>query len=67
MRGIILNCLGYFKICARWVPSILTPDHLMKRVGVSLELLRRYREEDNDFLNRIMTCDETRVYHTTPE
>jgi [histone H3]-lysine36 N-dimethyltransferase SETMAR len=64
---IVKNCLGYKKLCARWVPKMLTADHLTKRMAASLELLTRYHNEGDDFLNRIVTCDETWVSHITPE
>jgi len=31
------------------------------------DLLARYRQEQDKFLSRIITCDETRVHHYTPE
>lgn len=67
MHEIVRNCLGYRKICARWVPKELSPDHLKKRMAASLELLTRYHEEGDDFLDRLITCDKTWVHHITSE
>jgi len=33
--------LGYRKLCARWVPKILTDDHKTKWVGFALKFLTR--------------------------
>jgi hypothetical protein len=34
--------LGYRKLCARWLPKILTDDHKTKRMGSALKFLTRY-------------------------
>ena len=34
--------LGYRKLCARWVPKILTDDYKTKRMGTALKFLTRY-------------------------
>lgn len=67
MHEIVRNCLGYKKICARWVPHQLTDDHLSKRMGSCLEMLTRYHNEGEEFLDRLITCDETWVSYITPE
>jgi len=36
--------LGYRKICARWVPHLLTEDHKVQRKAITSEMLRRYRD-----------------------
>jgi len=36
--------LGYRKLCARWVPKILTDDHNTKRMGSALNFLTRYAQ-----------------------
>jgi predicted transcriptional regulator len=35
--------LGYGKICARWVPRLLTEDHKVQQKAITSEILRRYR------------------------
>jgi len=45
--------LGYRKLCARWVPKILTDDHKTKRMGSALKFLTRYAQEGDQFLH----CD----------
>jgi len=59
--------LGYRKLCARWVPKMLTDDHKMKRMGSALKFLTRYAQEGDEFLGSIVTGDETWVFHNTPE
>ena len=55
--------LGYRKLCARWVPKILTDDHKTKRMGSALKFLTRYAQEGDKFLNSIVTGDETWGFH----
>ncbi|CAL1261915.1 unnamed protein product [Larinioides sclopetarius] len=59
--------LGYRKLCARWVPKMLTEEHKMKRMGFALDFLTRYAEAGDEFLDLIVTGDETWVYHHTHE
>jgi hypothetical protein len=41
--------LGYRKLCACWVPKMLTDDHKMKRMGSMLKCLTRYAQEGDEF------------------
>ncbi|GBM28212.1 Histone-lysine N-methyltransferase SETMAR [Araneus ventricosus] len=59
--------LGYRKFCARWVPKMLTEIHKTSRMGVALKFLSRYHTGGEDFLNRIVTGDETWVAHVNAE
>ncbi|XP_005094935.1 uncharacterized protein LOC101864133 [Aplysia californica] len=54
-EGIIHDVLGYRKVCARWVPHMLSPDLKLNRSQVSDELLARYTDEGEAFLRRIVT------------
>ena len=45
----IIESLGYRKVCARWVPRLLTKDHKVQRKAITSELLQRYRQEGDDF------------------
>jgi len=45
----VIGRLGYRKICAHWAPRLLTDDHKAQRKGVTSEMLRRYRDEGDDF------------------
>ena len=65
--NIIHECLGYRKVSCRWVPKHLDDVMKVKRMIASLNHLQRYAEEGDNFLDRIVTGDETWVLHYTPE
>lgn len=67
IQTILTANLGYAKVCARWVPKMLTEDHKKSRVESSREFLDRFANEGDAFLDSIVTGDETWVYHLTPE
>lgn len=67
LHEIVRNRLNYRKLCSRWVPKILTDVHKTQRLGSALTFLTRYSEEGIEFLNQIVTGDETWVSHVTPE
>ncbi|KAJ9574663.1 hypothetical protein L9F63_008195 [Diploptera punctata] len=52
---------------ARWVPKNLTDDHKGQRMMASLDHLTRYTAQGHDFLEGIVTGDESWAYHYTPE
>ncbi|GFQ90770.1 histone-lysine N-methyltransferase SETMAR [Trichonephila clavata] len=62
-----MGTLGYRKFCARWVPKMLTEIHKTSPMGADLEFLSRYHMDGEDFLNRIVTGDETLVAHVIVE
>ena len=66
LHEIVSETLGYRKLCARWVPKQLTEEHRMKRRTSAMTFLNRLRDQE-DFLNQIVTGDETWVSHATPE
>ena len=55
--------LGFHKVCSRWVPRQLTPQHKSQRMGLSLQHLQRYQDEGDDVLSRIVTGNESWVHH----
>lgn len=65
VQRIIRNDLQMTRVCSRWVPHFLTREQLDSRIAISTKMLARY-EQDPEFLNRIITCDETWVYHFDP-
>jgi [histone H3]-lysine36 N-dimethyltransferase SETMAR len=67
VEKIVRNVLKFSKVSARWVPRLLNEDHKEARVSVASSLLKRFQKEGNDFLDSIVTCDETWVHHYTPE
>ena len=46
---------------------MLTPENKQKRVEICDELLKRYREEGDQFLLNIVTGDESWIHHFDPE
>ncbi|PNF37140.1 hypothetical protein B7P43_G00383 [Cryptotermes secundus] len=51
----MIESLGYRKVCARWVPRLLTEDHKGQQDAITSELLQRYRHEGDDLLLCIVT------------
>ena len=59
--------LNLTKVTARWVPKVLTPDMRQKRLTISAELLQLQQREAPDFLDRIVTGDESWFNFYEPE
>ena len=55
------------KVSARWVPRLLNDHEKQVRVERSREFLERYRRDGTSFLDRIITTDETWLWHFDPE
>jgi len=55
------------KLCARWVPRLLTADQKRTRMKISEQCLERFNKNKTDFVCRFITMDETWIYHYTPE
>ena len=64
---VLTNKLNKKKKFSKWVPHLLTDEHKESRVNFSRNFLRRFQTEQNDFLDRIITGDETWVYSWDPE
>ena len=67
MYRIVTDRLSYRKFCARWVPKQLTDFHKTQRMGSTLTFLQHYWEEGDEFLDRIVTGDETWVQFVNAE
>jgi len=61
--GHIIGVLGLRKLCARWVPRMLSDEMNAERVRISQELLEHFEKEAVDFLTKIITGDEAWVHH----
>jgi hypothetical protein len=46
---------------------MLTDDHKTKLIGSTLKFIMRYAQEGDEFLDSIVTGDETWGFHYTPE
>lgn len=52
---IITDILGYNKVCARWVPRMLTAENKQVRLTTSRENLDLFRSDQAKFLRRYVT------------
>jgi histone-lysine N-methyltransferase SETMAR len=55
------------RVCARWVPRLLTQEQRDHRVDVCHKWKNRFQREGWQFLKRVITCDETWIYFFDPE
>ena len=67
VKRIINNDLGLNKVSARWVPKMLSEEQKLRRVQISKRLLDMYFEDEENFISRFVTMDETWVFHYDPE
>ncbi|GFR90976.1 LUC7-like (S. cerevisiae) [Elysia marginata] len=64
---VLTNKLNKKEKFSKWYPHLLTDEQKASRVNFSRNFLRRFQTEQNDFLGRIITSDETWVYSWDPE
>jgi len=64
--SIILEDLDMRKLSAKWVPKCLNADQKRQRFQSSEQNLEFFRRDTNDFLSRLVTMDETWLYHYDP-
>jgi histone-lysine N-methyltransferase SETMAR len=55
------------KLCARWVPRLLTADQKRTRMKISEQCLERFNNNKTDFVRRCTNMDETWIHHYTSE
>jgi isocitrate dehydrogenase kinase/phosphatase len=63
-EGVVEN-LRFRKLCALCVPNMLTDDHKTKQICITLKYLMCYAEEGDEFLDAIVTGEETWVFFST--
>jgi len=61
------DILGYNKVCAPWVPRMLTPENTQARLTTSRDNLCQYNIDPAKFLLGYVTMDETCAHHFDPE
>lgn len=66
VHDIVTINLQMRKVCAKLVPKLLTADQKMNRVTIARELLERV-QDNPDFLNNVITGDETWAFEYDPE
>ena len=59
---ILCERLGLHKICARWVPHLLTDEQKQSRVRLASQVREKYDKCDPRRLEEIVTGDETWIY-----
>jgi len=52
-----------WKLSAKWVLKCLNTDQKRQRCQLSKQLLEFFQRDPNDFLSRLVTMDETWLYH----
>ncbi|XP_035221949.1 histone-lysine N-methyltransferase SETMAR-like [Stegodyphus dumicola] len=67
VHKITADQLQFYKVCAQWVPRLLTVEHEGKRIEIALKFLQCYQKEGNEFLDKIVTGDESWIHHFSPE
>jgi histone-lysine N-methyltransferase SETMAR len=55
------------KLCARWVPCLLTADQKRTRMKISEQCLERFNKNKTDFERRFITMDEIWIHHYRPQ
>ena len=55
------------RVCARWVPRLLTPEQKVVRMQTCHEVLRLFADGGDAFLESIITGDESWLHHYDPE
>lgn len=64
---IIHEYLDMQKLCAKWVPRVLTINQKQQRIDDSEACLQLITHNKPDFFRRYVTIDETWLHHYTPE
>ena len=64
---ILRERLGLRKICACWVPHLLTDKQKQSRVRLASQVIEKYDKCDPRHLEEIVTGDETWIYHFQPD
>jgi hypothetical protein len=55
------------KLCAKWLPRVLTIDQNQQRVDDSEQFLTIFNRNKDEFFRRYITMDETWLLHFTAE
>jgi len=65
--SIVHQDLDMRKLSAKWIPKCLNADQKRQWCQSSEQNLESFRRNPNDFLSRLVTMDETWLYHYDPE
>ena len=64
---ILREKLGLCKICAHWLPHLLTDEQKQSRVRLASQVIEKYGKCDPRRLKEIVTGNETWIYHFQPD
>ena len=64
---IVTERLHRRRIAARWVPHDLSEEQKCQRLEIAQQLLDRFREEVNEFLQKVVAIVETWIRNFEPE
>ena len=67
VETILHDKLGLSKVCARWVPRMLSAVQRADRVDMSRANLDLFNGDPEEFCLRVVTGDETWLHHYDPE
>jgi len=67
IESIIHEDLDTWKFSAKWVPKCLNAEQKRQRCQSFEQVFKFFSSRSNDFLSRLVTMDETWLYHYDPE
>jgi hypothetical protein len=67
VEHIVHEYLDIQKLCAKWVPRVLTIDQNQQRVDYSEQCLAIFNRNKDEFFCRYITMDVTWLLHNTTE
>jgi hypothetical protein len=65
-HNIIHDRSKFRNVCATWLPREMRDRGKINRMGLSLQHLLQYADEEKDTLNRILTGDESYTHQYQP-
>ena len=66
VQTILKKRLDLRKVCARWVPHLLTEEQKTQRLKCARELLKTYTGCNSRVISNLLTCDQTWVHMFEP-
>ena len=67
VQTILKKRLDLRKVCARWVPHLLTEEQNTQRLKCARKLLKTYKSCNNQVISYLLTGDETWVHMSEPQ
>ena len=67
VQTILKKCLDLRKVCARWVPHLLTEEQKTQRLKCARELLKTYKGCNSWVISNLLTGHETWVHMFEPQ